>query len=268
MTIALLLLAWPAAAQSEDSDYVIGARDVLAVTVWSQMDLSGRYTVGSDGTLTFPLVGAVKVEGLSVAAAAAELRRHLMAGYFQDPQLSVSVEEFRSQHVYVMGQVRQPGTYPLSGSMMVIDALALAGSTTEDAAPEALVVRASEDSAKRRPTLPEQVSPSEVIHVDVNDVQSGVGAQAIELHDGDTVFVPRAETVFVSGQVRNPGAYALKRNATVLQAVTLAGGLTDRGAKNRIRIIRVDAAGRREIRAKLEDPVRPGDTVVVPERFF
>jgi polysaccharide export outer membrane protein len=269
-TLAFVALAAVgcANAAAQGRDYVIGPRDVLGVTLWTQMDLSGKYTVDADGTVTFPLVGTVKVDGLTVAQAAAVLREKLTQGFFRDPQLSVSIDDYRSQHLFVMGQVRQPGSYPLSGDMTVLEALARAGSTTADAAPEALIVRAIPGSAPSRAVLPAEASPAAIIRVNVNDLQSGAVASTISLHDGDTIFVPRAETIFVSGQVRNPGAYAIGRSTTVLQAITLAGGPTEHGATTRIRIIRIVDGRKQDVKAKLDDVVKPGDTVIVPERFF
>jgi len=87
--------------------------------------------------------------------------------------------------------------------------------------------------------------------------------------DGDTIFVPRAESVYVFGQVKSPGAYGLQqKNTTVLQALALAGGLTNRGSMNRIQIVRIVNGKKQEISAKLTDVVRAGDTIVVRERFF
>jgi polysaccharide export outer membrane protein len=262
-----MLALGPGAVLPQTPDYVVGTRDILSVTVWSQMDLSGKYTVDTDGTLTFPLLGALKVEGLTVRQVAVELRNRLKDGFFQDPQLSVSIDEYRSQRIFVMGQVREPGSYPLSGGMTVIEALARAGSTTADAAPEALIVRATRKDREARPTLPGDTDAA-VVRVDVNDVQSGALASQVTLADGDTIFVPRAETVFVSGQVRNPGAYPIGKTTTVLQALTLAGGVTERGAINRVRVVRTTNGTRAEVKVKLHDVVKAGDTVVVPERFF
>jgi polysaccharide export outer membrane protein len=90
----------------------------------------------------------------------------------------------------------------------------------------------------------------------------------ITLQDGDTVNVPKAQSVFVTGQVKQPGAYAVDRGTTVLQVLSLAGGLTDRGADSRIKIQRMVKGKLKEIKAKLTDPVEPGDTVIVPEKFF
>jgi polysaccharide export outer membrane protein len=253
---------------SQTTDYTIGDRDILSVTVWSQMDLSGKYTVDADGTVMFPLVGALKVQGLTVQQVATELRNRLKDGFFRDPQLTVSIDDYRSQRIFVMGQVRQPGSYPLSGGMTVIEALARAGSTTADAAPEALIVRAGQRDRAAQPTLPDDSNAAAITRVNVNEVQSGALASQVALRDGDTIFVPRAETVFVSGQVRSPGAYPIGKTTTVLQALTLAGGVTDRGATNRVRVIRIVNGTREQVKIKLHDVLRPGDTVVVPERFF
>ena len=89
------------------------------------------------------------------------------------------------------------------------------------------------------------------------------------LRDGDTIFIPRAESVYVFGQVKNPGAYVLQqRNTSVLQALSLAGGVTDRGSTGRIQIIRIVNGEKKEIGVKLADIVKPGDTIVVREKFF
>jgi polysaccharide export outer membrane protein len=94
-------------------------------------------------------------------------------------------------------------------------------------------------------------------------------SQNVQLHDGDTIFVPRAESIYVFGQVKTPGAYALvQRDTSLLQALSLAGGVTENGAMNRIKIIRIVNGEKKELKVKLTDVVRAGDTIVVPERFF
>ena len=92
--------------------------------------------------------------------------------------------------------------------------------------------------------------------------------QNIELHDGDTIFVPRAESVYVFGQVKNPGAYAIQKDTTVLQALSLAGGVTENGAMNRIKIVRIVNGEKKELKVKLTDLVQPGDTIIVPEKYL
>ena len=90
----------------------------------------------------------------------------------------------------------------------------------------------------------------------------------VPLQDGDTINVPKAQSVFVSGQVKNPGGYAVEPGMTVLQVLSLAGGVTDRGSTGRVQILRTVDGKQKEIKAKLTDKVQPGDTIVVKERIF
>lgn len=255
------------AAAPQSADYVIGAQDILMITSFDQETLSGKYPVDSDGTFTFPLVGRVKAGGLTLRELEAELKRLLKDGFFKNPQLSVGVELYRSQKIHVVGEIRNPGTYPLTGDMSLIEAIARAGSTLPTASGEALIVRAKAGNASSRPQLPGTESV-DVKTVDLKELQSGALSQNVAMRDGDTIFVPRAEAVYVFGQVKTPGAYAIQRTTTVLQALSLAGGLTERGATGRIKIVRIENGKTVELKVKLTDLVRPGDTIMVPERFF
>jgi len=277
IVLALALVAGHLAAQAPPTqadqargEYLIGAQDVLTVTVWDSPDLSGKYTVETDGSFTFPLIGRVKAGGLTLRQFEAELKKKLADGYFKNPQVSVAIESYRSQRIFIVGEVRSPGSYPLTGDMTLIEAIARAGSTTPAASLEAIVVRASAGKPADGPTLPGQkADSSETQRVNLRDLQSGALTENIALRDGDTIFVPRAESIYVFGQVKNPGAYALQSaDTTVLQALSLAGGVTDRGATTRIKIVRVAKGEKVEIKVKLTDLVLPGDTIIVPERYF
>ena len=267
--VLVLALAFAGALSAQQNDYTVGPQDVLTVTVYDQADLTGKYPVDGDGTLTFPLIGRVKVGGLSLRSVETELKKQLANGYLRNPQVSVAVEQFKSQRIFVMGEVRAPGTYPLSGDMTVIEALARAGSTTNDSAEEVMIVRPAAGSAGSGPVSPEQQKDATVIHVNVRDLQAGKLSQNVLLRDGDTLVVPRAQSVFVFGQVKTPGAYSIAHGATILQALSLAGGVTDRGSTGRVYVVRTDGAGKKvETKVKLTDIVQPGDTLVVKERFF
>ena len=245
------------------TDYRVGAQDVLTITVFGEPDLSGRFTVEQDGTFTFPLVGRITAGGLTLRAFELELRKALADGFLRNPQVTVAIETYRSQRILVIGEVRSPGEYQLSGDMSLLAALARAGSTTAAAAREVLVVR-----AQRRGTAPAASSAPEVVRVNLAELQAGNVGLNVMLQDGDTVNVLKAQSVFVSGQVKSPGAYSIDTGTTVLQLLSLAGGITDRGADNRIRILRTVKGKQQEVKAKLTDTVQPGDTIVVPERFF
>src|SRR5688572_25724920 len=126
LTLALVL---PAPAAGTQADYMIGSQDILAIAVWDQPDLAGKYTVELDGSIGFPLIGRVKAAGLTLRDFETELKRRLSDGYFKNPQVTVAVEQYRSQRIFIVGDVRAPGTYPLTGDMTLIEALARAGYT-------------------------------------------------------------------------------------------------------------------------------------------
>ena len=274
------LQAGPApAAQVDSALYVVGPNDVLTITVFNQPRLSGRFVVEADGAITYPLLGRVAVGGLSIRAVEDVMRQRLSAGYVRDPQVSVSMEEYRSQQIFVMGEVRQPGSLEFTGAMTLIEALARAGSVTDRAGAEAVIVRARhlpsgsngpEPSGSNGPeTAGDAPEPeTETIRVDLQRLQSGTLTENVSLRPGDTVFIPRAETIFVLGQVRTPGEYVVRPKMTVRQVLALAGGMSERASTRRIQVVRqVDG---KEVTGgiSLQDPVYPGDTIVVRERLF
>jgi polysaccharide biosynthesis/export protein len=248
--------------------YVIGPQDVLTITVWDHPDVSGKFTVEADGSFTFPLIGRVKAGGLTLRDLEAELKKRLSPDYLRNPQVSVAVEQYRSQRIFVVGEVRTPGPVQLTGDMTLIEAIARAGSATPAASGYVLVVRQPAGHNGQSPVLPSEREATDVVKVDLKALQSGQLTDNIPLRDGDTIFVPRAETVYVFGQVRSPGAYPIQQGTTVLQALSLAGGTTPRASIGRIRIRRLVDGKMTEIRVKLDDLVQPGDTIDVPERWF
>jgi len=260
--LVLTLTALTPAAQSA-GDYTIGAQDVLTIQVFDQPDLGGKYTVEADGTFSFPLIGRVKAGGMTLRAFEVELKKLLVDGqFFRNPQVTVAVEQYRSQRVFVMGEVRQPGPVPLTGGMTLIEALARAGSTLPSASGEVSVVRPPQG---RSGTNGEH---AEILRATIRDLEGGLLKQNVELRDGDQIHVPRAESAYVFGQVKHPGAYPIQKDTTVLQALSLAGGTTENAAMNRIEIRRIVNGEEKKIRVKLTDLVQPGDTIVVPERYF
>ena len=267
--VALLLSSASGRAQSP-ADYVIGPADVLAIQVYDQTELGGRYTVDADGTFTFPLIGRVKAGGMTLRGFEAELRKKLADGYFRNPQVTVSVEQYRSQRVFVMGEVRNPGPVPLTGGMTLIEALARAGSTLPSSSGEVAIVRATPGAKGPVTSIADggDASSADILRASIRDLEAGSTRQNIELRDGDTIFVPRAESAYGFGQVKSPGAYPIQKDTSVLQALSLAGGVTENGAMNRIKIVRLVNGEKKEIKVKLTDVVKAGDTIIVPEKYF
>jgi polysaccharide export outer membrane protein len=175
------------------------------------------------------------------------------------------VETYRSQIVYVNGQVRVPGAVPLKGTMTIMDVLAQAGSPTPDAGPYIEVYRKPAGQASQGPLDPSKAPAPERIRMD--DLRNG-RAQQIVLRDGDTVNVPKAQTFIVNGFVRSPNTYVLEGDVTVQKAIAMAGGVTERGALSRAKIQRMVDGKLIEIKPKMTDLVQANDTIVVPQRFF
>jgi polysaccharide export outer membrane protein len=259
---------------SPQANYIVGPQDVLIITSYDQPELTGKFTIEIDGSFGYPLIGRVRVGGMTLRDVENLLKKTLIdQKLFNDPQLTVAIEQYRSQKIYVVGEVRTPGAYTMSGDMRLVEALALAGSTTATASGEAVVVRATNQSVVVEPTklsVPNPNSPnSEVVRVDLRELENGNLSQNVQLRNGDTIFVLRAESIYVFGQVKSPGAYPLRqKNTTVLQALSLAGGVSDRGSLGRIQIVRIVDGKKQEIGAELTDFVLPRDTIIVPERFF
>jgi polysaccharide biosynthesis/export protein len=266
----LCLLMWAGRdATAGQPEYAAGPQDVLTITVWEQAALSGKFTVGTDGNISFPLLGTIKVAGLTSRAIETLLRTRLGDGYLKNPQVTVEVTQFLSQRIFVMGEVRTPGAVALTGEVTLLEALTRAGGVTENAGGELLLLRG--DRAAGAATAPLTAGArgvTELARVSIGDLRSGAFSQNIPLKDGDSIFVPRTEFIYVLGQVNRPGAYPLEPGMTVLRAISLAGGVTRVGSTGRVKIGRIVAGKNTEVKAKLSDVVKAGDTITVGTRII
>jgi polysaccharide biosynthesis/export protein len=262
VVVLLACLAQPDRAVAQ-TDYLIGPQDVLSIIVFGEPEFSNKYTVEQDGTFTYPQLGRIKAGGLSLKALEDEIRRQLADGFFRNPQVAVKVEDYKSQRILVMGEVRSPGPITLKAGMTLLEAIAQAGSTTPSASDEAVIVR-----PRQKPRADSAEGEADLIRVSLAKIQAGDLSVNLTLRDGDTVRVPKAESVYVFGEVKNPNGYIVPPGTNVLQAITLAGGITERGSDKRIRIRRMVDGKETTIDAKLIDIVKPGDTIIVRPSLF
>ena len=257
MLLPLLFLLFvaprPASAQEEGtavlpsaSGYGVGARDVLSIEVFQEESLTGDYVVAEDGTIDFPLLGRVHVDGLSPGEIDELLTGHLAASYLVAPQLKVQVSSFASKPVRVLGAVKKPGVYPLSGPTSVLEIIALAGGMSTDGVTELRIQRRG------------QAEPI-VIRLD----EAAIDDSLWQLQDGDTVLVPPPKVVYVSGQVSKPGAVPFSDGMTVSQAVILAGGAGANANVRRVLIRRGDA--RIHVNLRRVERGREQDVVLLPD---
>ena len=239
--------------------YVIGPQDNLSIIVSDETELTGKYRVDTDGTISMPYLSRVLLAGLSLADAQDKITTLLKAGFIRNPQVRIEVDQFKARNVLVTGEVRTPGKVTLPGTTMsLLEALALAGSPTQNASNDVLVMH---------PPKPGEKAP-EPIMVNRKDLELGKVGRDLVLQDGDIVNVPVAKRFYISGFIKNPGSFVLDTGTTVAQAIILAGGLTDRGSDRRLSIIRSEGGKSVEISAKMEDRVQPNDEIKVKSRFF
>ena len=259
----------PKAPDAPSTTYRVGATDVLGIKVFGEDALSNKYTVDSDGSITFPLLGRVEVAGQTPRQIEEHLTTLLAGGFLRRPQVSVEIAQFRSRSIFVIGEVRNPARYTIEGPMTLLEVIAEAGSTTPTASDTIIVQRYKDGmaAALTEPALPGDERAAEVLRVSLEDLRAGRLSANILLQDNDTIIVPPAPLVYVSGYVKQPGSFPIRPGMTVRQAITEAGGVAERGSTRGIKIVRKDKAGKEiEIDADMSTPVQPNDTIKIRAR--
>ena len=260
LCLALALQNAPAAGPSPE--YAVGSQDRLSITVVDEPSLTRLVTVGSDGSFEYPFIGQVRAAGLTIRAIQQDITTRLKEKYLRNPQVAIEVESYRSQVVYVWGQVKIPGAVTLMGNISLTEALAKAGSPTPDAGSYIEISR-----KPRAPSSDPAAAPAPE-RVSMAELQNG-RAQNVLLSDGDTIFVPKAEMFFVTGYVKNGGPFLYQDGMTVSKALSMAGGVTEKGSRNRVRVTRTIDGRETLIKdIKPDFVVRPGDSIEVLARLW
>jgi len=250
------------------SDYVLGPEDEISITVWDHPDLTRKERINLEGKISFPLIGELQVTGLSQLQLEKKLKEMLAEGYIVDPQVSIQVTEYRSQKIFVIGEVNSPGAYPLTRRTLLVEAIAMAGGVKPEADNEVMIVRPTKNHVPKRPLLPDEADPSELLKVNLRSVLEGEKSQNIEVLNLDTIFVPKIKVFYVTGEVKRPGQYTFMKGMTVLNAVSTAGGFTEKAAKKKAKTIREKEGKKVELNIPMDHLIEPGDTIVVPESFW
>jgi polysaccharide biosynthesis/export protein len=253
-------------------DYTIGPKDVVSVTVWGHADLSRDYPVDSDGFVGFPLVGRVRAAGSTLQEFGRHLTELLEKDYLVNPQVLVSMKDYLSKRVIILGEAERPGVYHLTGSnSSLLEMLGRAGGLAKSAGKQVVLVRPhrGDTSANRGYAI---------IRIDlerVNDkMQRGDTSDNIRLEDEDTLFIPKVQSFFVLGEVKKPGAYPLDKPMTILDAVSTAEGFKETATQAGVKLLRRTRDGKEEtVALDLSGPtpkdrtfaIQEGDTVIVPK---
>ncbi len=266
VSAALLLPALPAQAQTPAAspaaaaaaEYRLGAGDVIRISVYQVPDLSLEARLSEAGVISYPLLGSLRLGGLSVAQAEQTIADGLLKGNFvKQPQVSVLVVQVRGNQASVLGQVNRPGRYPLeTAGLRLTELLATAGGVAPTGADTVTLVGTRGGKPFRQT-------------VDLPALfRGGEGSDPVIEH-GDAIYVERAPLVYIYGEVQRPGALRLERGMTLLQALAAGGGLTQRGTEKGIRVHRKNAAGEVQVLTPgMDDRVQDGDVVFVRESLF
>lgn len=240
-------------------DYIIGAGDVIRISVFQNPDLAMETRVGDSGTITFPLIGSVELGGLTIPAAELRIATGLRdGGYVVQPQVNIQLLQVRGSQVTVLGMVGRPGRYPIeTTNTKLSDMLAIAGGVVP-AGSDVLVLSGVRDGKPMR------------MEIDIPAMfQKGDFSKDILLRGGDTIYVDRAPLFYIYGEVQRPGSYRIERGMTVRHALAQAGGVSLRGTERGLRLYRRDAEGKAAISEPDHDAaVRPDDVFHIRESLF
>ncbi len=251
-------------------EYVIGPRDLLEIKVFELPEFDHTVRVSEDGTITLPLLGSVQVGGLTKEKVEQKIAG-LLDKYIKNAQVSVFIKEYQSSRVAIIGAVEKPGMYELVGRQTLLQMISQAGGFKENAANEIYVLREGQDGNTAS------------ISIDLEDLLlNGNQRLNIPLQPNDVINVPvdKLITIYVFGQVRNPGALQVKisKKITLLQAIAQAGGLSENASKRGVVVKRKDKSGKEiNLKVNLNDiingrkkdiPLQEGDVIIVKESIF
>jgi polysaccharide export outer membrane protein len=238
---------------------LLGPGDSVTIQVYGQPDMTTTVYVGNDGTVRVPLAGSVQVGGITAIEASERVEKALQdGGYFVHPQVTVTLNQSRSERVSVLGEVRNPGSYVIDPSTSIIDLVAAAGGLTENGADTGYVRRREADGHLASYTVDLKGQPG-----------SHDSTPSQRLESGDELYIPTAQHVYVYGEVTNPNMYKIEPGMTVMEAIIRAGGITPRGSERRVDIKRMGKDGQYLIsKARLNDLVQADDVIRVKESIF
>jgi polysaccharide export outer membrane protein len=230
-------------------DYKIGPEDLIEISVFEEEKLNKTVRVSSQGNISLPLLGILRVKGVTANELEREIRDLLAEKYFQDPHVSIFIKEYRNQRISVIGAVDKPGAYDVTGPKTVLDVLGMAGGLKEEAGPLLFLIRPPqpEDEPFRGKEDSEAKKPYTFV-IDLEELLvKGDLTLNLSLMHGDVINIPVSGKVFVGGEVKSPGGFPLKgKKLTISQAISLAGGLGPKAAGSETKIFRYSENGPRK----------------------
>lgn len=237
---------------------VLSPGDLIKIFVYGHSDLTTETKVNEAGNITFPLVGEILVDGLTPAAAERKIAGLLESrDIIRKPQVNILTTSLQSQMVSILGQVRNQGRYPIEGKRRLTDVIAMAGGILPEGGERITLIRS--DGGKFN---------KEVIDV-IDMIRSTDLTRNLIVQSDDLIFVDKAPHFYIYGEVQRAGMYRLERNMTVMQGLSVGGGLTTRGTERGLRVQRRDSEGNLQVlTANPSDLIQPDDVIYIRESLF
>jgi polysaccharide export outer membrane protein len=268
--LSLLALAWlpflsSLPAETTDATYVLKPNDTIRLEVYEESDLTGSVRILKTGEASFPLIGTLRISGMTVTEAADKIRELYAKDYLVDPKLTLTVLDYSTDFISVIGAVRSPGQIPIpvSGNIDLATAMATVGGLTETADQNGIrLIKASGETSTFR----------------ITDIQTG-GSGKVRLASGDRIIVNQSpfvgKTITIIGQVGRPGPLGFPPSGRLdlVTALAMAGGLSDLANSKKITVNRkgnITTLDYKEVAKRGDNPflLEPDDVITVPERLF
>jgi polysaccharide export outer membrane protein len=241
-----ILMSTLATSKATSGDYKIGPEDLLEVAVFEVEKLNKTVRVSARGDISLPLLGILKVKGVTATELEKKIADLLAEKYIKDPYVTVFIKEYRNQRISVIGMVEKPGIFEVAGQKTVLGMLAMAGGLKEDAGRLLFLLRpphSNEDDQKEKGGSAQQAPLTLVIDLDELLIKGDLTLN-VPTFSGDVINVPTSGKVFVGGEVSKPGGFSLKgKRLTVTQAIALAEGLKAEADGADIKIFRFSGKG-------------------------
>lgn len=229
--------AMPAPVTDDMTDYVLGAGDLVSITVFETNELNTESRISSRGVITMPLLGQVHLRGLTAMEAEEKIEQALLKDYMHEAHVTLFVKERVSQQITLVGAVARPGTYETKVTKRLLEVLSMAGGMTRAAGDTVYVTRHKGDG-----------EGNEVYLVDMEQLlDEGRVEMNMFIQGGDVIFVPQSDIVQVEGAVWQPGPVRIDGSLTIDEAIAAAGGLAQYADEDDIKLIRKDRDGKRQI---------------------
>lgn len=254
----IIVLFSAASISAHAGSYQLGTGDVVRITVYDHPDLLvDAVQVDENGKIAVPLVGSISVSGLTASAAQKRIAQALeTGGFIVKPSVNLIVQQYRSKQISVLGQVNKPGKYALEFTSSLTDLLALAGGINPTGSDNVILIHKENNQLKQ-------------LKIDTLALfKDGQLNLNYTIDEGDIIFVPRAEVFYIYGEVQHPGAFRLEKNMSVMQAISLGGGITLRGTENGAQIRRELQGVPSILPATPNERILPNDVIYIKESLF